>query len=100
MTSSASIESPTPRALTARDFFIATAMAGAAIGVTWNAWLDIFHLGWKDEELSYVLVAPLIIVLLAWARRDQWYKCRLRSGWIGLPIMAAAWLLHWYGDLA
>jgi len=88
------------RSLGVRDLLAASALSLCAIGITFEAWRDILNMGLKDEELSYVLLAPLIIGLLVWARWDQEPLCRLRGGWVGLLIIVAAWLIHWFGYLA
>ena len=64
-----------------------------------DAWADIYRLGTHNEELSYVLLAPVMIAWIAWARRARLWRCRVRGGWAGLPILAAGWLVYAYGYL-
>jgi exosortase len=94
------LEPPRSRAIGRPDLFVAAALIVAAIGVTYDAWKDIFRIGIKDEECSYVLLAPLVIGWLAWVRRPLLQNISVRAGWVGLVIMAAGWVVHWYGYLA
>ena len=88
--------SPPPR-VTSRDLYIAAGACLASILVTFDAWTDIFRLGSADEELSYVLLAPIVILWLVWIRRDALLQCRLRHGWVGIVILLFGWLTYWYG---
>ncbi|MDB5357466.1 MAG: hypothetical protein JWN24_3919 [Phycisphaerales bacterium] len=88
------------RAMTRHGLIIAVAMVGAAVGVTYDAWKDILRIGIKDEECSYVLLAPFVIGWLAWVRRSLARESPVRAGWVGVVIIAAGWLVHWYGYLA
>src|SRR5687767_10764809 len=79
---------------------IASALAAAAMAIMYDAWADILRLGLAKEELSYVLLAPVVIAWIAWARRSQLGQCRMRGGWTGLLILATAYAVYWYGFLA
>jgi exosortase len=81
------------------DLVIAAGLVIAAFASMFDAWADIYRLGSTHEELSYVLAAPAVIAWLAFGRRENLSECRLRGGWLGLLIMAAAWAIHWYGYL-
>src|SRR5260221_716607 len=80
-----------------RDLALTAVLALAAAWITGDAWSDILRLGLADEELSYVLLAPVVIGWLAWVRRHDLMKCSGRRGWIGLPILLFGWLVYWYG---
>jgi len=47
-----------------------------------------------------VLLAPLMIIWLAWVRRDQLRNCPLRHSWTGIPILLVGWLVYSYGYVA
>ena len=49
-----------------RDLGIAALIVAAAMAIMFDAWKDIYRLGKADEELSYVLLAPVMIIWLAW----------------------------------
>lgn len=72
-------------------------MACAAVFALFDAWRDIFRLGMVNEELSYVLLAPVVIGWLAWARRARLSECRPRGLWLGLIALLAGWGVYWYG---
>jgi len=80
-----------------RDLLVAGAMALISALITYDAWIDIFRLGFVDEELSYVLLAPVVIGWLAWVRRDQLKDCPLHREWTGLLILLFGWLVFGYG---
>lgn len=82
------------------DVLTASTLALAAAAILLPAWRDIFRLGLRDEELSYVLLAPVMIACLAWVRRGLLAKCRARGGWLGLIILAFGWAIYSYGYLA
>ena len=83
-----------------RDLLWAAALLAAAVVIMWDAWAEIVRLGFVNEELSYVLLAPVMIGWIAWVRRGQLATCRVRGGWVGLPVLAAGWLVYSYGFLA
>src|SRR5205807_4878901 len=80
------IETETPRGVVIpsldlrRDLGIAALMVAAAMGIMFDAWKDIYRLGKADEELSYVLLAPVMILWLAWVRKGRLASCPLRGG--------------------
>src|SRR5258706_5166249 len=83
-----------------RDLGIAALMVAAAMLIMFDAWKDIYRLGKADEELSYVLLAPVMIVWLAWVRKNQIHNCPLRRGWVGIAILAVGWAVHAFGYVA
>jgi len=85
------------RVLSRRDIFVVAATVLASMLVMADTWRNLFTVSYMDEELSYVLMTPLVIAWLAWVRRDQLRDCRARPAWIGLPILVFGWLAHSYG---
>src|SRR5438270_8914492 len=83
-----------------RDLGIAAMMVAAAVAIMYDAWKDIYRLGKADEELSYVLLAPVMIIWLAWVRKDELRDCPLRRCWAGIPILVLGWLVYAYGYVA
>jgi exosortase len=71
--------------------------AAIAVAVTCDAWADIVRLEQIDEELSYLLLAPVVIGWLAWVRRDEAKKCREGGEWVGLLILLGGWVVYRYG---
>ncbi len=89
--------SSTQSACTARDWMIASGMLLAAVGATFDAWRDIFRLGFNDEELSYVMLAPIVIFSLAWSRRQSLKNVIVTGTWIGVVLLALSGAILWYG---
>ena len=83
--------------INASDAAVTVILGGAAVLALADAWRDIVRLGLCDEELGYVLLAPLMIVWLAWVKRDELLKCTVRHGWAGLVILIAGLALNRYG---
>src|SRR5438128_2496699 len=89
-----------PRAMTLRDLGIAALMVAGVVAIMFDAWRDIYRLGKVDEELSYVLLAPIMIIWLAWVRKDSLRNCPVRSTWVGIPILLLGWFVYSYGFVA
>src|SRR5688572_2915106 len=80
-----------------RDLVLAAALALLSGVILLDAWRDILRLGLANEELSYVLLAPVMILWIAWSRRHVLPGCRLRGGWMGIGIILFGWFTYWYG---
>ena len=67
------------------------ALIMAAVGVfaTLDAWRDIWKIALRDEEASHMLLVPVVVGWLLWARRGRLRQCRPRGLWIGPLIVAA-----------
>jgi len=65
--------------------------------VTFSAWRDGFSLAMKDEEVSYVLLAPLVALWLAWVRRGRLRYCRPGGQWIGTLCILVGWAMFSIG---
>ncbi len=89
--------SSTQSVCTTRDWMIAAAMLLTAVGATFDAWRDIFRLGFNDEELSYVMLAPIVIFSLAWSRRQSLKNGIVTGTWLGVVLLALSGAVLWYG---
>jgi len=67
--------------LTPRDVIAAAMLAILSVLALSDAWTSIVSLSWQHEELSYVLVAPVVIIWLGWERRKELVKCRRVGEW-------------------
>lgn len=79
---------------------LAALAVAMAVAITSDAWADIYRAGVVDEETSYVLLAPIVIGWLAWSRRSELSRCRLRGGWLGVLVLLLGWGTFWYGYTA
>jgi exosortase len=95
--SAPSLEIRQPPIVGRRDLLLAMALGGIAALVLGDAWSNIVVMGYHNEELSYVLLAPLVILWIAWDRRAALDACRLRGQWVGVALLAASWATWWYG---
>jgi exosortase len=88
------------RTVNRADLIVAALLAATGIGVMFDAWRDIFRSGTRQEELSYVFLAPAVIAWIAIAWRERLFRCRVRGQWVGLLIIVIGWLVYFYGYLA
>src|SRR4051794_17891506 len=88
-----------PRMLSARDIVLALGLAGAAAWITLDGWSDILRLGLVNEELSYVLLAPVMIGWLVWCRWSAFQPRVASPGWLGLGLLVCGCSVYWYGYL-
>lgn len=72
-------------------------MVSAAVAATFDAWRDIFRLGYHDEELSYIMLAPIVIFCLAWSRRSALKNRTVAGNWVGAILLALSGAVFWYG---
>jgi exosortase len=85
--------------VTRSDLIAGGALALGSMAVAFDAWSSILQLGTAKEELSYVLLAPILIGWIAWHMRGRWAQCALRHGWFGLLVLAFGWVVFSYGFL-
>jgi exosortase len=76
---------------------MAVVLVGLALLVTGDAWADALRLSLKDEEVQYVLVAPLVVAWLVWVRRWRLATCQAGYNWLGLPFIGLGWAGWAYG---
>src|SRR5687767_6453049 len=91
---------PAARPVTRNDLLVAAGLAVACVLVMFDAWKEILRIGLSNEEVGYVLVAPLMILWIAVKRRAAWRTCRLGGAWLGLAGLLAGWATYWYGYFA
>jgi exosortase len=75
----------------------ALALVAVAVFVARDAWADLTSWAWRDEEQSHILLVPLIVGWLVWARRDRAAAIRPESSLVGPAIIALGGLINWYG---
>lgn len=79
------------------DLLLAAVFALAVALVMFDAWVEIASIAYGNEELGYVLIAPIAIAWIAWGRRERLSQCVWRGGWLGVLTLLAGWLAYWYG---
>ncbi len=73
------------------------AIVGTAVAVHLDAWADIVGIALRDEEASHILLVPIVALWLVWVRRGRLRQCRFTPSVLGPLIMAAGWLISWFG---
>lgn len=66
-------------------------LVGLAIYATRSVWLDVLTLARRSDESSYILLAPVVVIWLAWLRRERIRYCRARPTPAGAVVIAAGW---------
>ncbi len=75
----------------------ALAMGAFGAWVTRDAWIDIHHIAWQDEEYSHIFIVPVVAIVMVWVRRMRFRHCRVSGTIIGPLIVAAGWGLSSFG---
>ncbi len=72
-------------------------MLMAGIGVTLDAWLDIWRLMVSHEEFSHLFLVIPVALWLAWIRRGRLRLCQPTGQTVGLLLISVGWLLCSFG---
>jgi exosortase len=73
------------------------AISAIAVWILRQPLLDMFAIGLRDEEQSHIFLAPLVAVWLAWLRRSRLRQVPLQPSLGAVGVVAAGWLLSWWG---
>ncbi|MHC4975161.1 MAG: exosortase/archaeosortase family protein [Planctomycetota bacterium] len=79
------------------DGVLLMGLGALAILAAWPVWYAIFERGWKDVEQSHVFLAPFVIGLLIWVRRERVRLCRPCWSFLGPVVILVGWGLTWVG---
>ncbi len=66
----------------------------AAVAICWPGWATIWHASTTQDANGYVLLVPLIVAWLVYARRMRFGVIRPRFDWVGLPAVALGAVLY------
>jgi len=83
--------------LTQWHVFAALGMGLLGVVVTWDAWLDIYTLAYKDEEYSHIFLVPIVALAMVYVRRMRMRHCRPSGAIVGVMFVALGWAMHSYG---
>lgn len=79
------------------DGVLLVGLATLAIVAARDIWRDIFSIGIGDEEQSHILIAPIVVVWLAWLRRDRLRLTPHAPSLWGPLVVLGGYLLSTYG---
>lgn len=88
---------PWLRGFSATDLLLTLGLTALMIFATWDAWVDIAKIAWKDEEASHVQLVPVVALWLAWVRRARLRQCRPEGRLWAVLGMIAGYGLWFYG---
>jgi exosortase len=66
-------------------------LAALSVIATKNVWADIFALAIRNDESSYIVLAPAVAVLLAWFRRERLRQVKAGASPLGVITIVAGW---------
>lgn len=72
-------------------------MAGLGVLATRDAWADILHIAWVDEEYSHIRLVPLVALWMVWVRRQRFRHCKPVGTVLGPLVALAGWGISSYG---
>jgi exosortase len=75
----------------------ALGMGLLGVAATWDAWLDIYTLAYKDEEYSHIFLVPIVALAMVYVRRMRMRHCRPSGAIVGVMLVALGWAMHSYG---
>jgi exosortase len=67
------------------------------VAATWDAWLDIYTLAYKDEEYSHIFLVPIVALAMVYVRRMRMRHCRPSGAIVGVMFVALGWAMSSYG---
>jgi exosortase len=73
------------------------AFSAAAVAAAWPAWTDIGRIASIDEESSHVWLVPVVVLWIAWARRERLRTCGTTGRWLGAAIGAVGTTAYFVG---
>jgi exosortase len=81
------------------EWHLIGAVIVAALGVlvTRNAWAEIYHIAYNDEEWSHIFIVPLVAGYLIWVRRVRFRHCKPSGTIIGPITIIAGWIFYEWG---
>ncbi len=80
-----------------RDGAMLVALTVLALFASRETWEIIFQTAWRDEENSYILLAPLIAVWLFWIRRERLRFCARHWTITGPLVILIGWSMASFG---
>src|SRR5262245_32562245 len=80
-------------------FMWALALSIVGIAVAADAWADIIHIAWRDQEASHILLVPIVFGYLVWVRRKRLWHLKPQDRWVGPVMIAIGWACHAVGDV-
>ncbi len=76
----------------------AVILTAIGVAVRWSDWKDIWNIFTRDEEASHVILTPIVVICLAWVRRERLRRITLRTSWLGPIIVAAGCYICYFGE--
>lgn len=76
----------------------AALMALVGVAATHQAWFDLVNTAIQRGQTQHLILLPLVVVWLAWVRRQRLKLCRAGGTWIGPVIVGGGWLISVLGN--
>lgn len=82
---------------TVSHVIFAAVMASLGIFATLDAWRDIFHIAYNDEEYSHIFIVPVVAAWMILVRRERFRYCRPTGTILGPIFILVGGAIRWYG---
>jgi len=79
------------------DGVLLVGLCALAVFAASDIWQNIFEIGWGDEEQSHILIAPIVVIWLAWLRRDRLRLTPHAPSFLGPIVVLGGYGMSVYG---
>lgn len=85
------------RGMRCQDWIALIVLASLSFVATWSIWKGIAQYAIGSAEQSHVLIAPVVILWLAWLRRERLRRWAPRWTYAGSALVLVGWFVAWLG---
>jgi exosortase len=82
---------------TPRELLLAAVMLLAAVAAMWSCWCDWLNISYHIEEHSHVFLVVPFGAAIMYVNRKRFTQVKTGTSWVGPAIVAAGWVMGWYG---
>ena len=82
---------------TPRQLWLAALLLVTGVAAMWSCWCDWLNISYHIEEHSHVFLVVPFGAAIIYVNRRQFRQVRGGSSWMGPLIVAAGWVMGWYG---
>lgn len=79
------------------DGVLLVGLSVLAIVAAKDIWQNMFEIGFGDEEQSHILIAPIVVIWLAWLRRDRLRLTPHAPSFLGPIVVLGGYGMSVYG---
>ncbi len=87
------------RQICRRQLIAAIVLTLLGVAASSDAWADILHIAWRDQEASHIFLVPLVVFYLIWVRQRRFRHVHIGATWVGPLIVGMGWGFYTVGDI-